>query len=149
MPLTDSIVVVTDYIYNKLVAAKTALAVADVWYGDQVDIPRTPALCVEPGPKNRVLHGVPRRSEVNFSTYILVYHGEIRSVETNRRECDLLAEAVELLIHQDPRLGDNVIHSMATSVDPGYANRAAGLYRVSRIVVESLSQVQLPTGGVM
>jgi hypothetical protein len=145
MPLTDSIAVVTEYLYDKfnVQAVKDTLGLVDVFYGDQALIPRSPALCVEPGPKIRDFHGAMRRTDNTITVYLIAYHSEIRSTETNQREVVELGEAIELIVHQDKTLGGLVTESHCSQVVPGYAKKGQPM-RAIRIVVEASTLTMLP-----
>lgn len=144
MTITGSLVTVADALTAKLVANKESLGIEDVFYGDQNLIPRSPAVCVETGNKARALAGATRRTDNIFVVYILVYHSEIRSPQSNRRAADALAESIETLIHQDPTLGGLVTHGYVTSVEPGYVDRPNTM-RACRITYEGQSRTLLPT----
>jgi hypothetical protein len=121
-----------------------ALNLEDVFYGDQQRIPRTPAACVESGEKRRALKGAPRMTLVDITTYVIVYHYKLKSVQEIREDNDLLAEAIETLVHSDCKLGGYVIDSMVTSVESGYQMKGNSLFRASRLTIEARSQVLLP-----
>lgn len=142
--LTDSLLTVAKHIESILVAQQLALNVKDIFFGDQERIPRTPAVCVEPGEKRREYNGAPRRTQVDLTVYLIVYHYRIKDTQSIREENDLLAEAIETLIHTDCRLGGYVVNSLVTSVESGYQVKGNSLFRASRLTVEARSQVQLP-----
>jgi hypothetical protein len=142
--LTDSLVTVSKYIETMLSTNAVALNLEDVFYGDQQRIPRTPAACVESGEKRRALKGAPRMTLVDITTYIIVYHYKLKSVQEIREDNDLLAEAIETLVHSDCKLGGYVIDSMVTSVESGYQMKGNSLFRASRLTIEARSQVLLP-----
>jgi hypothetical protein len=142
--LTDSLVTVSKYIETMLSTNAVALNLEDVFYGDQQRIPRTPAACVESGEKRRTLKGAPRMTLVDITTYIIVYHYKLKSVQEIREDNDLLAEAIETLVHSDCKLGGYVIDSMVTSVESGYQMKGNSLFRASRLTIEARSQVLLP-----
>jgi hypothetical protein len=142
--LTDSLVTVSKYIETMLSSNAVALNLEDVFYGDQQRIPRTPAACVESGEKRRALKGAPRMTLVDITTYIIVYHYKLKSVQEIREDNDLLAEAIETLVHSDCKLGGYVIDSMVTSVESGYQMKGNSLFRASRLTIEARSQVLLP-----
>jgi hypothetical protein len=142
--LTDSLVTVSKYIETMLSSNAVALNLEDVFYGDQQRIPRTPAACVESGEKRRTLKGAPRMTLVDITTYIIVYHYKLKSVQEIREDNDLLAEAIETLVHSDCKLGGYVIDSMVTSVESGYQMKGNSLFRASRLTIEARSQVLLP-----
>lgn len=150
MTYTDSIPVLNKFLVNKFEAKKADLGIADVYYGDQERIPRTPAVCFEPGEKDRELNGAPRRTKVDITLYCLVYHNPVKAVSSIREEDDLLAEAIETEIHADRQFLDEtgdpqVIDSMVTSIESGYQQKANSLFRVSRLTVEARVQIQLPS----
>jgi hypothetical protein len=142
--LTDSLVTVSKYIETMLSSNAVALNLEDVFYGDQQRIPRTPAACVESGEKRRALKGAPRMTLVDITTYVIVYHYKLKSVQEIREDNDLLAEAIETLVHSDCKLGGYVIDSMVTSVESGYQMKGNSLFRASRLTIEARSQVLLP-----
>jgi hypothetical protein len=145
MPLTDSLATVTRYLFDKFDSLQDALGLQDVFYGDQDSIPRSPCLCVEPGPKNRVIGGVNRRSDNTFYIYLILYHSEVRSSQANMEEVTLLAEQIEAVVHQDPRLGGLVTHCFCSEVAPGYARKATGgPMRAARITVEAMDKTNIP-----
>lgn len=142
--LTDSLLTVSKYIETMLTTNQGPLGLQDVFFGDQTRIPRTPAACVEPGDKNRTLNGIPRRTQVDFTIYIILYLYRVKDAEAVREESDLVAEAIETLIHTDARLGGHVIDSIVTSVESGYQQKGNSLFRASRLTIGARSQVQLP-----
>ena len=153
MAHTSNLQVLTKHLQKKFEDAKVDLGVQDVFYGDQNRIPRTPAICVEAGEKERELNGAPRRTLVDVTLYVLIYHGAIQSVQLNLEEVDSLAEEVESLIHQDPQFIDpndasgfpaQVIHSLVTRVEAGYQMRSNTIFRATRLTVVARVQEQLP-----
>lgn len=144
MPLTASFVTVADKIFSILDTTKDTTGLMGVFYGDQQKLPTTPVACVEPDGKSNSLKGAPRRIQVEYTVYILIYHSYIGSPEDNRKSADAMCETVEGLIHANPTLDGLVIHSMVTEVKSGYVNRAGQLTRASRLTVTAQSQSQLP-----
>jgi len=144
MPLTASLVAICDALKTKLETNSTILGLKAVYYGDQDKLPVSPVVCVEPDTKVRDLKGVPRKTEVTVTVYLMVYHSEITDVQTNRYSADELAEAVETLVHQDPQLDGLVVHCMITRVESGYSNKANSIMRSSRLTFEATTQELLP-----
>lgn len=142
--MSDSIPFFANYLKTMIETNKGTLGVVDVYYGDQNKIPRTPTTCVDTGEKQRQLNGAPRRTENNITIYVVVYHYKVGSSEENQLGADNLAEAHETLIHADPQMGSNAIHSLVTSIEAGFAQRGRDTYRASRLTVEIRSQSQLP-----
>jgi hypothetical protein len=149
---TGSLVTVTQYLVDKIIAGRSGLSmvtdVENVVYGDQVKIPFNPYICVEPDNKRRELNGVRRRTEVNFAIGVLIYRGSVDDPTSNRKDADTLAEAVEALIHNDARFGtppnDLVIHSLVESIESGYNRKGNSVLRTSRLSVTAKSQIILP-----
>src|SRR2546423_13035752 len=103
-PPTGSLYTVTDYLFNLITAAAptlTPIPLADVFYGDQQKIPRTPAVCVFGTDKMRELQGAPRRIHNVFEIYVHLYVFKVTDASTHWRMADHLAEALAGVIHQD------------------------------------------------
>lgn len=137
-----------DYWFEKFEANKTVLGLADVFYGDQRQIPRTPTLCLEPDMKRRELEGVPRRTLNTFSMYVLLYISKMDDVQVNARDALVLAEAVEDFLHADPTCHAPpaqplLVHSYCTEVEPGYRTRQDTRFRACRIKFEGINKTVL------
>lgn len=145
MPLTDRIDVIGQHVYTLLNDNKVGAGLQDVWYGDQSTLPHTPAACVETGPKRRTYNGVPRRFEVDFEVYILLYMERIQDFQKNRKEAEELSEAVEVILHQDPTLGGLAVDSYVSAAEPGYATRGRLLVSAVRLTLAVKSQRMLPS----
>lgn len=117
--------------------------VQDVFYGDQQQIPRTPAICVEPDGKKRTIDGVPRRSANEFSLYVLLYVSAVTDSQSNARQALDLAEQVEDFLHKDPTLGGLLVHSFCSELEPGYRQRKDTLFRACRIKFEGINKTVL------
>jgi hypothetical protein len=146
--LTDSVVTVTQYLYDLLkdnaVSGFSETIDSDlVFWGDQNRLPGYPALCVEAGPKTRELTGALRQTQNNITVYIIVYHGEVASTQSNRKLSEQLAESIETVIHGDPYLGDNVIHSFVSEMVPGYVVRGTSPVVATRLTVSCLTKTRL------
>jgi hypothetical protein len=133
------------YVLDRLDGNKAVLGqgIADTFYGDQVMIPRTPTLCLEPDGKRRELQGVPRRVENTYTMYIILYVSKVDDTQVNAEDVLILAEAVEDFLHVDPTLDDRVIHSFCTEVEPGYRTRQGTRYRACRITFQAINKTVL------
>lgn len=151
MALSNSIVELSEYWYDKLIDNKSNLGLADVFYGDQEKIPSTPVVCVEPGYKTNLLDlgAMARKLNIEFNLSFLIYHSFITSPQENRRGADLLAEAVESMVHSDKQAGTQpnnlVIHGYCTSVESGYTTKGNSLLRSCKVMYYAKSQVILPS----
>jgi hypothetical protein len=143
---TDSLYVVTNYLFDLLDASKDSFtpSVQDVYYGDQKRIPRTPAIAVFSSQKTRELDGVPRRIKNNFDIFICIFFSNVRDVTLNHRAADQLAEQVEVKIHEDITLGGNVINSLVVLNEGGFLNREESQFRGSRLIVQAMTKTTLP-----
>lgn len=149
--ITDSVDVITQYVIDRLrtnaALLKTTTNVVvdpqDIYYGDQEKFPRTPSVCVDPGNRQRTLQGVSFRTDNNFTIYILVYHAKIQDNQVTRKESQQISEAIETLLHNDPQLGGNVIHSFCSLNESGYVYRTNTMYRTNRITFEPYSKTRL------
>ena len=144
MALTDSIEALASYVYDKITASMEDLGVTAVFYGDQDLLPSSPCVCIETDDKVRVLRGATRRTDNTFTIYVLVYHSEVRSPQSNRQDADRLAEAIEAVLHLDPTLGTQVQHSYVTQLASGYVRKGGQLMRSSRLTFEAKNTTQLP-----
>jgi hypothetical protein len=142
--LTDSLVVVSEYLFDLITQNKTPLGLQDIYYGDQALIPRTPALCVESDTKTREIDGAPRRTLVQLNTFLILYHSPVKDIQKTRKDVDILAEAVETLVHADAQMNHLVIHSLVTTMQSGYAMKTGTQIRSCRLTVQATSQVLLP-----
>lgn len=148
MANTDSIVTVTNAIKDKIsnAAASGLSEVLNpdlIFYGDQTRLPGYPAVCVQADTKDRTYSGSFRRTENTFTVHILVYHGEIRSVEENLEEAETLAESIESLIHADATLGGLVIDIFVSQLTSGRAVRSGTPVRASRLTCTAKSKTAL------
>lgn len=116
-----------------------AFSTADIYFGDQDSIPRTPSICVEPGEKTRTLQGVSQMTKNEFEIYLMVYHNRVQSVQQTREECDQLAYEIEKWLHADLQLALGVpatpalIHGFVRQNESGYAVKNNTLYRSARL----------------
>jgi len=147
MVLSNSLVEVCDYQFDKMVENKANLVLADVFYGDQNLIPVTPVVCIEPQIKTNTLDesAAARKISIEFRLFFLVYFAFIQSPQDNRRGADALAEAIETIVHTDRTLGGLVIHGYCTDVESGYTTKSNSLIRSNRITYVAKSQIILPS----
>jgi len=140
MPQSDKATVVSQRIYDYLIEGRLILGLEEVYDGDEQLIPKTPSVCVIMGNKNRLLSGVPFRTDNTFEIFLMVYHGKIQDSQLNQRECMNLAEAIEDYLHLDKTMGDNVIHGYCTGIEPGALRLGNTMMFVSRITWSGLTK---------
>lgn len=141
--MTDSLVTCSQYLFDYFDERKAELGLKGLFYGDQVKIPHTPTLCIEPGTKRREQQGEPRLFYNNLEVVLLLYLQRVQSPQANRMEADVIAEAVELELHKDARLGGLAIRSYVGLFESGYAERGNTLFRSARMTVQIESKTRL------
>jgi hypothetical protein len=132
--------VVATAIQTLLKGAAGGLGVQDVWYGEQTNIPRFPALTVDPAPVKSTLNGVPMMLRNDFTVYVYVYLAKIGDLQATRLACEQLAEAVRDVIHTDKTLGGNIIQGWVTEIEPGFARKSGALLVADRITFEGMDK---------
>lgn len=141
---TDRLDLIAEKVYDLLTEQKDAMEIADIWFGEQSKIPRTPAVCVIPDGKRREPAGPPRRSKNTFRIHLDVYFFKVQAVEQNDRALVTLTDNIETVLHADMTLGGLVFGSMVQGVDSGTLNKDRTLFRGTRIVFEAESLTLLP-----
>jgi hypothetical protein len=118
-----------------------------VFYGDQDRIPGYPAICLEPDMSD---YSEPaqtytsRRTNITLGFFIIVYHGEVRDPQFNRRDADVLAKECADLVHSHFSGEGRVIYCWVSNITSGFATKAGTLVRASRLTVSAYTQDQLP-----
>ena len=146
MPNTDSSEVVANYIYTMMKGVAETFSpeqIQDVFYGDQVLLPKTPAICVVPGVKQREFQGASLRVLNIFETLIYVYYCKIQDVQQNTHGCVALADAIEKFVHADFTLGGNVFSIICEQSEPGIATKSGDLMMAARLLFRSQSKTML------
>jgi len=141
---TDSLETFVATIQGLIETNKDSLGIADVWYGEQRKIPRTPTVEVIPGQKVRNPAGAPRRVDNGFECYIMIAAGIVQDTQLNLHLAGELAESVEAVIHADPTLGGICINSLVVRTEFGVAERSSTEYRAARLTVQAQSRTLLP-----
>lgn len=151
MPLTNSLVAICDFLIESLNNTKSQTGIQAVHYGDQELIETTPVACIEPISKVFL----PRQSagsrmqDLEFNVAVIIYNSLITSTDVNRREADIVTEAVETVINSDRQMtrgGQDqlVIHCWSTGYDSGYSSKGGTRLRSSKINFYAKSQFLLP-----
>ena len=152
-PYPGNIAVIAQLLVDKISGHAASFVIpftsADVYYGDQNIIPRTPTVCVEPDNKQRRLAGVPNMTENDFTIFILVYINKVQELQVSRKQADNLAYDIEQYIHQDLELKNggstpNLIHGYVISSESGFVFKQGTLYRSARLTYHGLSKTSLP-----
>lgn len=144
MANTASAEVVATAIYNIIHAQMSPLGIAVMYYGDQTQIPATPAVCVSPGNKKRDWEGASLATRNEFETYVYVYYGKLQDAQVNLHAAQTLADAIEPVVQADVTLGGIVIGTLCTQNEPGVINKQGSLLMGNRMTFESFSKTRLP-----
>jgi hypothetical protein len=118
-----------------------------VFYGDQDRIPGYPAICLEPDntdysePQGTYLG---RKTSITLGFFVIVYHGEVRDPQVNRRDADVLAKHITDVVHSHHTGEGRVIYCWVSNITSGFATKAGTLVRASRLTVSAYTQDQLP-----
>lgn len=128
-------------VFNVLTTAKTTLGLQDIWYGDQANIPRTPAVCVEPSITRRKIHSAANlpRTENEFNVLVMVYVSLLSDSGTIEKTKDLLLDQVCDTLNTDYTLGGLVLWGLTSECDPGYNLKGGKLFRVGKIVYSGMN----------
>ena len=149
MTLSASLAEITQALVDKLTADMATLGLNAVFYGDQDKLSTTPMACVEPDVK-KVMEITPfRKTTLSISVHIIIYHSAVTSPQLNKKNADLMAEAVETFLNADKNLkrtdgSDRVIHCYIEEVASGYVTKNKTPVRASRLTFSALTQDQLP-----
>lgn len=141
---TDSLETFAAAIQNLITVNQTSLGIADIWYGQQHKIARTPTVEIITGQKVRTLAGAPRRMKNMFEVFVMVHAGMVQDVQANLHQAGQLAESIETVLHADPTIGGLVINCLVVRTEFGVAERSATQYRAARLTVEAESRTLLP-----
>jgi hypothetical protein len=147
VPLTDSSEVVANYIFGILQGVADTFSpesIQDVFYGDQSLLPKTPAVCVVPGVKNREFQGASLCTLNTFVTYVYLYYEKLQDAQLNVHGCTALADAIEKFVHADFKLGGNVVYVICEQNEPGIATKQGDLVMAARLQFRSMSKTMLP-----
>ena len=132
---------VADAVKDLLEANKIPLGLEEVYFGDQNRIPRHPTVCIEPTSQRNEIAGVatPMRLMRTHTVTAILYHSKFVDTQTQRRDCDAMAAAIEELIHANVTLGGLVIHAYVSGIDSGYS-RKDGIIRAAGITVTAITK---------
>ena len=144
MPLTASSETVANAILNAITAQMVSLGIKQTYYGDQTQLPETPAVCVSPGNKQREFQGASLTTMNTFETYVYVYFGKIQDVQQNLHAAQTLADAIEPVVQADMTLGGLVIWTLCIQNEPGVINRMGSLMMGNRMTFQCASKTRLP-----
>jgi hypothetical protein len=115
-----------------------------LFYGDQVMIPESPTVCVEPAQRQRVLAGSPMMTDNEVRVGIIVYSTHLDSIEAAQKNGDKTAELIEdflnlrsqppILYDSGDLLGGIITSGFVESCASGYAVKADRRMRANRLI---------------
>lgn len=150
MPHTDKSTVLAQYIMALIETNKVALGVDTVLYGDQDKITPGITVVVQAGTKNRNLKGVAfpgGRTDNEMIIIITVYNNKLDSEASARLEVDQVAEAVEVLLHQNTTMGAGddalIYHGFVVRWDPGIKFKTGSMFRGTQMMFVGRSKTNL------
>lgn len=159
-PMPDSALIIAERFYQIALTHRFALGFyGGVFFGDQMMLPGTPALCVEPGTLKQDLKGAQNRTENNIDTYFLIYHAPISEKQNARRETIEVAEGLKSFLHRNylrlytapvaigsPEQDLNrqlTVHGHCVETDPGYQYKQGTMYNAVQMTWRSISKTWL------
>lgn len=127
--------------------------IAAVYWGDQIKINDTPAVCVDPDALRREWPPLPHlRTENTLAVNLLVYHARVPadpsdSWEDVKIETDLLAEKLAQLLNVLPTMPDSggnplVVHSYVTEISYGIAFKSGTLFHAAAVRWRGMNKTQ-------
>jgi len=145
---TDKVTVVAVAIKNLILANKSTLGLADVFFGQHNMIPRSPTAVVMSGTKRRELAGVsaPGGRTMNYLPVFIDVHSSrvgTESEEEKQLVLENIADSIEFLLHQDPTLGGIIIHGFVQSSDPGITFIGNSQFNTVRLAFEGKTKTYL------
>jgi hypothetical protein len=126
---------VVDFFWNLLNTNKTVLGLGFVGYGDETLLPKYPAALVSfSAPVQREL-GPTGTFSLTFAIQVLVYHARMTASHKTRTKEDMqLAAGVREKMHDDYRLGGNIIFGFVESERPGIVADNKGRMNIGTVL---------------
>jgi hypothetical protein len=135
--------VVADGVRNYFTERMDDLGIAAVYYGDQMRVPQSPTLCIEPATINRLVNNTGCAAENEFALNVILYDARLGDVENIQYTLDQLVETVADEINELGTLDDKVIFIHALAIEYGYLIKSNRLLRANRIIVTAKTKTEL------
>lgn len=119
------------------------LEIVDVFYGDQVMIPNSPTVCVEPSLTEREINTTGCSTLNTLTCSVLVYDARLGDVQAIQEGLDTLTETLADELNQLGTLDDLIIYGFASRVEYGYLVKANRLLRADRITWTATTKTEL------
>lgn len=112
----------------------TILNLSHVFYGDQLLIPSSKVLCIEPDTRVTNITGANRLTEVDMTIAFILYYDKVQNYESNRSACDLLTDQIAHKLNSLNDIEGQVVHSYVSRISPDYTRKTnENIYAISRI----------------
>ncbi len=137
MTYSDNPVTIASAIKAVVVANQDELDISDVFYGDQVKIPKSPTVCVEPAKRATEYNGTGFRKANTFTCGIYVYVAKLGDVSEIQTEVDQLSYDLAAAIDAaslSGDLADLITWGYCAELNFGYRVKANQLMRCDYIV---------------
>lgn len=141
--MTDSIVTIAETMEQYIQSRNDEFGFRKIWYGDDQLIPETPAINIVPLTKRRTLNATGHTTENALELNIVIFHSRLDKPSVTRKECDVLAERLEAVLHENKRLDGNVIYGYVRELEPGVATRNNVMMRATRLLWTSLTKTRI------
>ncbi|MCA1806909.1 MAG: hypothetical protein LC687_03465 [Actinobacteria bacterium] len=141
--LSDSLVEVSQALYQHLLTGRSTLGLQDVWYDTKGVLPRTPAILIEPDNKARELMATGHQTSNTFQVGVVVVHSRMAASGITNKEVLELAENVETYIHTNRSLDGLLIHSYIVSIEQGSVTQQSTVFRATRLLWQGISRTRI------
>lgn len=129
--------------YKTDMAGTNTFGLNDVFYGDQVKIPKSPTLCIEPAQTVRIVNSTGCQTENDFALNVILYDSRLGDVEGIQFDLDTLAEDIMDDLNKVGTLGDLIVFGHALTIEYGYLIKSNRLMRADRIVFTAKTKTEL------
>lgn len=119
------------------------LEIVDVFYGDQVLIPNSPTVCVEPSLTERSLTSTGCAATGTLTCSVLVYDARLGDVQAIQESLDFLTETLANELNQLGTLGGLIVYGFCGRIEYGYLVKSNRLLRADRIIFTATVKTEL------
>lgn len=113
---------------------KDDLGIVDVFYGDQVQIPNSPTMCVAPSTVRHELRNTGMMLANTHTLDVILYDSRLGDMQDIQMSLDALAETVMDELNGLGRFSGRITYGNVDEVQYGYLVKANRLMRADRII---------------
>lgn len=139
---TDSLDAVAQALIE-IVKASNLVDVKDVWYGDESNIPRTPAVSVDPDILTSEVIETGYTTRNDFTVIVTMYHSRLDAPGVTRKETLQKAEQLKAVLNSDRTLGGLVVYGYVGEIAPGFSARGRAILRATRLVWTGFNKTRM------